>query len=70
MLSLWLKLNSDLGVVLGLCLNVWHLLDLAKGLDLNLGTDLGLKLGLKLRMGLGLELRLRRSDSRNDRRDR
>lgn len=49
-----LKLNSDLRVDLGLCfglemrlsLNVWHLLDLTKGLDLNLGTDLGLGLGL------------------------
>lgn len=65
MLSLWLELNSDLGVVLALCLalNVRHLLDLAIGLDLNLSTDLGLTLGL------GLQLRLCRSHSSNNRSD-
>lgn len=73
MRSLLLKLNSDLGVALGLEMrlsrNVRHLLDLAKGLDLNLCTDLTLTLRLKLRKGLGLELRLRGSH-RSNRRDR
>lgn len=52
----WLKLNSDLGVELSLCLelrlglNMWHWLDLAAWLDLNLCTDWGLRLGVKVRL--------------------
>lgn len=61
LLSLRLKLDSDLGVVLGLCLCL-NLLDLTEGLDLNLGTDLTL--------GLGLDLRLWGSHCGDDRGDR
>lgn len=62
LLNLRLKLDSDLGVVLGLCLGL-NLLDLTEGLDLNLSTDLGLTLRL------GLDLRLWGSDCGDDRRN-
>lgn len=70
-MSTWLKLNSNLGGDLGLCLGLHmrHLLDLTIRLDLNLCTDLSLRLGLNLSMGLELELGLRWSNSGHHRGD-